>query len=76
MSGGQRDKKSARGKPIIPDYRQGGEDPQVDPIPPIDFKPPLKPHKKLFIALFIVFAAWVILLLVLYFRTVYPARHG
>lgn len=73
MSGGQRDKKKAAGKPIIPDYRKRGEGASVNPQ--IDFKPPLKPHKKLFITLFIAFTAWVTFLLVLYVRTVYPMRH-
>jgi hypothetical protein len=70
MSGGRRDRKNAAGRASVPGYRKGGEDPEIE------FKPPLKPHKRLFIGLFIVLAAWVILLLVLYFRTVYPLRHA
>ena len=40
-----------------------------------EFKPPLKPHRQLFIALLIAFGGWAIFLLVLYFRTIYPLRH-
>lgn len=43
--------------------------------PAADFKPPLKPHKKTLIALLILFTAWVIFLLILYFKTTYPLRH-
>ena len=39
-------------------------------------KPPqLKPHPGLFLVLCVVFAVWMVLLLVLYFWTVYPRRH-
>jgi hypothetical protein len=38
-------------------------------------KPSMKPHKRLFVGLFIAFGAWVVFLLVLYFQTVYPIRH-
>ncbi len=69
MSGGQRERKNGGGKPG-PANRKGGEDPEIE------FKPPLKPQKALFVGLFIVFALWVIFLLVLYFHTVYPTRHG
>ncbi len=37
--------------------------------------PQLKPHPRLFKALFVIFALWLALLLVLYFWTVYPLRH-
>ena len=43
--------------------------------PGVEFKPPLQPHRGVFVALFIAFAAWAGFLLVLYFRTVYPLRH-
>ena len=41
----------------------------------VRFKPPLKPQRRLFIALLAVFGAWVVFLLALYFKTVYPLRH-
>ena len=37
---------------------------------------PLRPRPKLFIFLLAIFVAWVIFLLVLYFKTVYPMRHA
>lgn len=36
--------------------------------------PPLQPQRKLFVGLLIGFAAWVMVLLTLYFTTIYP-RH-
>jgi hypothetical protein len=36
---------------------------------------PLKPRPRLFVFLCIVYAVWMIALLVLYFKTVYPRRH-
>ena len=42
-----------------------------DPV----FLPPLRPHRRLTIALGILLAAWLIGLLVAYFITVYPLRH-
>lgn len=39
---------------------------------PPAFPPPLKPRKKLLIALAVAFAGWVGVLLTLYFTTVYP----
>ena len=50
--------------------------PSRDVEPAIEFEPPLKPHKKLFIVLLAAFVVWVGVLLGLYFKTVYPARHG
>jgi len=41
------------------------------PIPP---EPPLKPRRKLFVALLIAMALWILLLLILYMTTVYPHR--
>lgn len=46
-----------------------------DSSPPVEFKPPLKPQKRLLIALSVLFAAWVVFLLILYFKTTYPIRH-
>jgi hypothetical protein len=40
-----------------------------------DFKPPLRPHRALFVALVAVFAVWVAVLIALYAKTVYPLRH-
>ena len=37
---------------------------------------PLRPHRKLFFALLLVFLVWVGVLLAMYFKTVYPQRHG
>jgi len=37
--------------------------------------PELKPRPRLFKVLCVVFAVWMIALLVLYFWTVYPLRH-
>ena len=48
---------------------------KANETPEIQFKPPLKPHKQLFITLAVVFAVWVIGLIILYCRTVYPMRH-
>ena len=36
---------------------------------------PLRPRPKLFAALLVVFAIWLVVLLTLYFRTVYPLRY-
>jgi hypothetical protein len=40
-------------------------------LPPID----VKPHKKLFVSLCLIFAAWIGVLLFIYFKMVYPLRH-
>jgi hypothetical protein len=42
-----------------------------DPV----FLPPLRPHRRLTLALGILLAAWLVALLVAYFKTVYPLRH-
>jgi len=49
---------------------------KIDPVPLVEFKPPLKPQKRLLILLSVVFAAWVVFLLILYFKTTYPLRHS
>ncbi len=36
---------------------------------------PLRPRRKLLIAMWVVMATWMAFLLVLYFKTIYPARH-
>ena len=41
-----------------------------------EFKPPLKPHRGLFIGLLLIFAVWVGVLLYLFFATVWPLRHS
>ncbi|HEV2296321.1 MAG TPA: hypothetical protein VGR35_20935 [Tepidisphaeraceae bacterium] len=43
--------------------------------PPFIPGPPLRPQRKLFVGLLIGFAAWVAVLLTLYFTTIYP-RHA
>ena len=40
-----------------------------------EFKPALRPRKRLFVALCVIFGLWVIFLIALYFKTVYPMRH-
>ena len=71
MSKAVRDRK-AGGKPVV-DYARPGAGAERDTV---EYKPPLKPHPRLFAALCIVFAAWVAVLLTLYFKTVYPLRHS
>jgi hypothetical protein len=44
--------------------------------PPPSMPQPLKPRRGLFIALCLIFAAWVGGLVAMYFKTVYPHRHG
>ena len=65
-------------KPIKPaaqrspaDKRQSAGSSSSDPV----FLPPLRPHRRLTIALGILLAAWLIGLLIAYFKTVYPLRH-
>ncbi len=53
-----------------------GEKTKTAPTPAVDFNPPLKPHKKTLILLSVLFTAWVIFLLILYFKTTYPLRHS
>jgi hypothetical protein len=67
MSGKARDKRGeGRGKAE-----------REEPAPAaVEFRPPLKPHRGVFIILCIVLAVWVGVLLVMYFKTVYPQRHG
>jgi len=43
---------------------------------PFEPKPPLEPHKRLFIGLMLIFAGWVGVLLWLFFTTVWPLRHS
>jgi hypothetical protein len=69
MSGKARDKRDGGGR--------GGKVEQEAPTPAgVEFNPPLKPHRGVFILLCVVLAVWVGVLLVMYFRTVYPQRHG
>ena len=42
--------------------------------PPENPPKPLRPHPRLFLALFVVFLVWLGLLLTMYFKTVYPYR--
>ncbi len=57
------------------DYRSPSTRDAANPPAEIEFKPPLKPHPKLFLALLILFTLWIGVLLFLYFKTVYPSRH-
>src|SRR5581483_8063993 len=42
----------------------------------VQFAPPLRPQRKLYAIAWVVFLLWVAFLLALYFKTVYPLRHG
>jgi hypothetical protein len=42
----------------------------------IDFKPPLAPQRRWLMVLSIIFALWVLFLIGLYVKTVYPLRHS
>jgi len=57
---------SKRNEPI--DY---GRQPRDKPAPVVD---PLTPRPRLFVALVIVFAAWMAFLVFLYFKTIHPHR--
>lgn len=46
------------------------------PVEPPTIADPLKPRRGLFVALLAGFAAWILVLLGLYFTTVYPLRHA
>jgi hypothetical protein len=46
------------------------------PAAPDFSKPPLKPHRRVFILLCILFGLWLCVLLALFFTTVYPFRHS
>jgi hypothetical protein len=49
--------------------------PSAPKKPPVEFLPPLKPRRGLFFILAGVLVAWIVVLLTLYFTTVYPMRH-
>jgi len=40
-----------------------------------EFKPPLKPRRGLFAALLALLGLWIVVLVVMYVRTVYPTRN-
>jgi hypothetical protein len=42
---------------------------------PIQYGPPFNPHKGWVIALLALFVVWMIVLWVMYFKTVYPFSH-
>lgn len=42
---------------------------------PADYGPPFKPRKRLAIGLLVAFFAWMAVLWVMYFATVYPLSH-
>ena len=65
---GVREKKSRRQSPAA----SSGSPASAKPAAPV---PPLKPRRGLFVALLVIFVAWVVVLLGMYFKTVYPARH-
>ena len=50
--------------------------PRAAASPELELAPPLRPHKTLFMVLLVIFMVWVGVLVGLYFKTVYPARHG
>ena len=45
-----------------------------DQSPPQTPPEPLRPHPKLFVALFVAFLLWLGVLVTMYFKTVYPYR--
>jgi hypothetical protein len=47
---------------------------QKEPLPAPVFKPPLKPRRGLFYALLGVLALWIVALVILYVKTVYPTH--
>ena len=47
----------------------------ADPRPAPEFKPPLRPRRGIFYALLALLALWITVLVVMYFRTVYPTRN-
>ena len=57
-------------KPNKPASAPKGTAPAGEPFPP-----PLKPRRALFVWLILGFLIWVGVLVALYFKTVYPARH-
>jgi BioD-like phosphotransacetylase family protein len=62
-------------KPKKPAPRASTAKAQSDSSSEPIFLPPLRPHPKLTIVLGLILAAWMIGLLVAYFKTVYPLRH-
>ena len=48
--------------------------PSKSAAPAPTFKPPLKPRPRLFYALLGAVGAWIVVLLAMYFTTVYPTR--
>ena len=48
--------------------------PDKEPVAAPVFKPPLKPRRGLFYALLGVLALWIVALVILYVRTVYPTH--
>jgi hypothetical protein len=55
------------------DSRSGGDSPPGGGDAPAGR---LRPRPRLFIGLLILLVLWVVILLVMYFTTVYPQRHG
>ena len=50
------------------------DEPQKQPVSAPVFRPPLRPRRRLFYGLLGVLALWIVALLILYFKTVYPTR--
>ena len=67
----KREKSRNEEKPFSRDPKGSASREDVTPQPA-----PLRPHRKLFFALLLVFLVWVGVLLAMYFKTVYPQRHG
>jgi len=44
--------------------------------PAAEALPPMRPHRGWFIALSLTLAAWIVVLLAMFFTTVYPLRHS
>ncbi len=53
------------------DYRKPHKG-KKEPLPAPAFKPPLRPRRGLFVALLGLLVLWIVALVILYVRTVYP----
>jgi hypothetical protein len=57
-----------------PDPKAPSTAPPAPSVPSVPVRP-FKPHPILFAVMMLLFAIWVSILLILYFKTVYPHRH-
>jgi hypothetical protein len=69
--GKARTSKSKIADPKFAESHSAGPKPNQKP-----FLPPLKPRPRLFVFLFVLFVIWIVALIVLYFKTVYPQLHS